>query len=288
MKHKRHSTLLLIVLGHLALVPMAIVLTLGAFGDQNALTLENQVTWIPAFAAQRVLLAIVIGLGTGAFSKRLGICLIAILATTVGTNLARASLATFDQSFFESMFLCCLRDVPYALPSVGVAIFLLFMRRLIGVLGTKAIRRNEAQLAIKDLLALLTVVAAMAAVCRWVIVDPRIPNPNFAALSLGTSVSLAGAVGAVLLTLSARLRWFGLLMLTAAIATSIAALSPLWYGIVSQAYLWGLVLLTLVALRSLGFRLHSVSALNRKLTVKQQQQERTTTLTRKLSHIGMV
>lgn len=263
---------------HLSVVPITLVATQWAFGAQDSLTLENQVTWSPVFGAQKVLLAIVVGLGAGAFSKRISIWIVGVIVIIVSTNIVRASIVTYGPSFFETMLLCCLRDLPNALPSLGVAIALVTMRRRLGVIGNQVIHRNESQFTINDMFVLLTVVAAIAAVCRWVIGDTRIPDPNFAALSVEGCGSLVSTVGAVLLTLSARFRWLGLLMLFAAIMSSVlrlSAVTPLWFAVAAESYRWTLVVLTLVSLYGGGFRLQVASGLHRNSTAVLPGEERT-------------
>jgi len=252
------TAVITVIIGHVVLLASLIAATRLVVGLDDALTVRNQIAWVPLVYSQLFLLAIYLGLGGGASWMRLPLFFVGVLAAGMATRTAHLLLATPSPSylghFFNDWDLELVIDL---LPMLCLGALLLPLRIPWGAIQGPRRGDRTTQFRLSDMLALMFVVAIAATVFSdvqdWevgLIIDFRRMSYSIAAASLG----MAGTV--YLMFHNTWTRWFGLVGLGGGLVAG-CFIWPIreWSDWGGPCFTYAVVVLTFFVLRTGGYRL---------------------------------
>lgn len=257
-----------IIAVHVCLIPIAIVATRYAYGVENALTLRNQHTWTPIVTAQSILLAMYLAFGSGALSRRFLCLCIGSLSLTFLVAWAYSMLSTFPDPKWKT-FLLQMRtnSLWILLPAWLSAFALLMLRPFIGGIEPQGDAKRSRQFSLQDAFIVTALVAVATAWFSYVArieVDASNAKHIYDVIPIVPLASMAlrnclGILATVCLAYSRQYRWLGALALLGWLAwfivvqlNSTTSLS-LPVSAIYHAYMWGIVLATVLAYRAIGY-----------------------------------
>jgi hypothetical protein len=259
----QYAAIGVIVLVHLAMVPIAITATLRAYGFEGGLTIRNQTTWKPIIGAQSSLLALYLGFGAGRSYLRGGLFCVGIAYVLMSVVWAYSKLCSFPSPVIENWIgQAKTASIWLVLPALVSGVALLPMRAL---LGSVQLEPSDAQnrFRIADILVITFIVAAVLAWYQFVMTDQLREVIDIRSLAVSTGFNIACAMGCLLCVLSRFWWWLGAIIF----AVSIASIRTYWLsfpmaGFVTWAlilYPWAIVTATLLGYRLIGYRLHRLT-----------------------------
>lgn len=257
MLSKRTLVIAGLLVVHFAVIPIAISLTILAYGFEGALTANNQ-WWTAITRVQGTLLALYLGFGAGGIFKRLPIFLFGLGILLFNSAWAYARLCDLSLPKLKVWLWYVAYHSVWQSPSIVFGAAMIPLRPFVGSIQLKC-KQTVSQFRTVDLFAITFIIATTFGGYRFTISDRAGETAYLRSTWMVSAFDMALGLACLLCALS-RAWWLGIVLF---VGTLIAKLCVIGGGITSIGFVtwmkilypWAIVMFTLWVYRYLGYQL---------------------------------